>query len=691
MNSNIKKQEDHLKNLEIRKEFINLLEKLSDNNTRDIGYKGLKELILKNSNSYKALRIYLNSLLNFQTQNIKAQEIIVLLYGYIGQVYKSNLLDPIDQPPSLINSINRIVSNIRNTKMKSNIYTVQKSCSYSILEILDNCMPRDDINNLNHIFIKPFINDINSASNIYVKNCCCIYINDLAYHIKQGNDFDLQILNCILNKNKFINEIILKIKIDFYQNHFLYEALYNLILYFDFNFFNKTYSNIIYKMIEILENKNILKSETQISCLKVLYILIKKIKENLDLNKLKNLLNDIRNIIVNYIDNRIKAVRKIARDCGKLLNSIEYEKNNNLENDKITHQNIFQKMRNFSKQGKIHKFSHYDNMIVDKLHKDIYKNGMGNLLNLSNFIKKHSKSNTKEKIQLNNQYLKSNNIQKYNYFNKSPINEDIFMISKRNNEKKEDKNLINEKPKKMNVFYEDNNYIAPTNLDNTSRSKSEINYVPNIHQDNNNDYNDNNLKYENSKNKIEIDPTIYYSININEIYNSINASKKLFLDFEKKINLKLYNNENKLNHIKNNIEENKEDIIKYYNNELNETIKSEYSKTEYDKSMDKNILLKSNELNIEGKEYFRVYLKALNLYNNNKYNEAFSLIIDDEIYLLRLLFLAKTKLDYICQILDKNLYRKIMLKINHICHSHFLKKIQTNLKNAINKNLKNGN
>ena len=60
--------------------------------------------------------------------------------------------------------------------------------------------------------------------------------------------------------------------------------------------------------------------------------------------------------------------------------------------------------------------------------------------------------------------------------------------------------------------------------------------------------------------------------------------------------------------------------------------------------------------------------------------------MDDEIYLLRLLFLARTKLDYICPLLDKDLLKKILLKINHICHTHFLVKIQNKLKNALNKN-----
>ena len=92
-------------------------------------------------------------------------------------------------------------------------------------------------------------------------------------------------------------------------------------------------------------------------------------------------------------------------------------------------------------------------------------------------------------------------------------------------------------------------------------------------------------------------------------------------------------------------------------------------------------------INEEGKEYFRVYLRALNLYNNENYNEAFSMIVDDDIYLMRLLFLAKDKLSNICQFLNKDLYKKMILKINHICHSHLLRKIQRMLKNSIqNKN-----
>ena len=683
LNSKKKKEVDS-KNLELRKQFINLLEKLTDNNTREIGNKGLKQLILDNNNSYHALRIFLNSLMNFNTENLKAKEMIILLFGYIAQIYKNNLLDPIDSPPSLIHSINRIVSHIRNKHMKSNNYAILKSCSYVILQIFDHCMPKNDIDNINKIYIGPFINDINNAFHIYVKNGCCIYINDLVYHIKKGNKYEKEMIKCMIIDNNFFNDVILKIKIDFYQNYFLYETVYNMILYHDFSFFKKYLIDIIYKMIEILEDKTILKKETKISCLKVLYIIIQKSNENnYNIKNKKESFKDIRNCVGNYVDDRLEDVRKVARDIIKLLNEIEFEKKKFeiIGVDKIKHRKIFETMRNFSKKNKIHKFGEYDNMIVDNLQNDIYDKGVTNLINLSNFIKNHTKNNEIEQINNNKKFLKSNTTRKYNYYNKIPLYEDNNIMNNKIKREYLDKNKNNTN----NIFLTDDNFLAATNVASTSKNTSTINYVkPNETKnikDTKNDIND--IK------KPKFDPSIFYSINVNEIYNSINDSKKLFLTFEKKINTKLYSNENKLTKIQNLLENNENNIINYHNNNLNETIKTNYTQTEKDKNEEINYLLKTSEFNEEGKEYFRVYLKALKYYNEKNYNEAFSLIIDDDIYLLRLLFLSKDKLYNICPLLNKELYKKMILKINHICHSHLLVKIQNMLKKSINKNNNN--
>ena len=117
------------------------------------------------------------------------------------------------------------------------------------------------------------------------------------------------------------------------------------------------------------------------------------------------------------------------------------------------------------------------------------------------------------------------------------------------------------------------------------------------------------------------------------------------------------------------IEKNTNNIIRFHNNILNETIKTTYTHTEKDKNEENNYLLKTSEFNEEGKEYFRVYLKALKLYNKQNYNEAFSLIVDDDIYLMRLLFLAKNKLNDICPLLNKDLIKQMILRINHICRN----------------------
>ena len=679
-----KKKEDDLKNLELRKQFINYLEKLTDSNTREIGNKGLKQLILDNNNSYEALRIFLNSLMNFNTNNLKAKEIIILLFGYIAQIYENNLLDPIDNPPSLIHSINRIVSQIRNKHMKSNNYAILKSCSYSILQILDHCMPKNDINNLNKIFIEPFINDINNAFHIYVKNGCCIYINDLVYHVKKRSKFEKEMIKCMIVDNNFINDVVLKIKIDFYQNYFLYETVYNMILYHDFDFLKKYFIDIIYKMIEILEDKIILKKETKISCLKVLYIIIQKSNENnYNINNKNETFKDIRNCAGNYIDDRLEEVRKVARDIIKLLNETEFQKKKLEINgiDKIKHRKIFETMRNYSKKNKIHKFGEYDNMIVDNLQNDINDKGITDLINLSKFIKNHSKSKEIPKINNNKKFLKSDTTRKYNYYSKIPFYRDNNLINVEPTNNKIQREYF-DKNKNNNIFLTDDNFLATTNIASTSKNHSTINNIE--HKE---IKNDNNIK--NNIKKPKFDPSIFYSINVKEIYNSINDSKKLFLSFEKKINTKIYSNENKLIKIKNSLEDNANNIINYHNNILNETIKTNYTQTENDKNEEVNYLLKRSEIKEEGKEYFRVYLKALKYYNQQNYNEAFSLIIDDDIYLLRLIFLAKDKLSYICPLLNKDLYKKMLLKINHICHSHLLIKIQNMLKKSINKNNNN--
>ena len=60
-------------NFELRKKFIDLLQKLTNNDTKDSSYNLLKNLIKENT-SDKSLRVYLNSLMTFNTKSIIAKE-----------------------------------------------------------------------------------------------------------------------------------------------------------------------------------------------------------------------------------------------------------------------------------------------------------------------------------------------------------------------------------------------------------------------------------------------------------------------------------------------------------------------------------------------------------------------------------------------------------------------------------------
>ena len=133
-------------------------------------------------------------------------------------------------------------------------------------------------------------------------------------------------------------------------------------------------------------------------------------ENNYDINNYKEILNEVRNCSGNYVDDRMNEVRKVARDIISLLNEYEFEetkmKLNNDENKK--HRKVFETMRELTRKNKIHKFEEYDNMIMDNLQNDIYNNGITKLTNLSNFIKKQTKKKEVEKINKNENYLKSN-------------------------------------------------------------------------------------------------------------------------------------------------------------------------------------------------------------------------------------------------------------------------------------------
>ena len=659
--------------LSIRQKFIELLQKLSDNSTRESSFNQLKEII-KNYTLPKHLRIYLNSLMTFQTNSIKSQEIIIILFGYISNIYRSNLLDPLDKPLSLIKTINRIITHLRNNCFKRNNYIIQKATSYTIIEILRLSMDKNDDENLNDIFIEPFLNDILLNSNIYIKNGCCIYINDFIFNLKEKNNFTEKLFNLIVIKNKFIENVILKIKIENYENEFLYESLYNLISFWNFKYFLDKYNIIIEKMLSNLEinlnknkNKNLnikIKDNTIINCINVLNLLGQiTYKNNLNCKYI----NKIIDITKSYMSNRNKFVRLNAQKCSKIWDEIEKEKffkENEEHKIDINKINLKNKMLRSAKTGKTEKFEQFDSEIVN-MKRDVYNTGIENLINLSKFIKNHTKDKSKEKY-INN-FNKENVFKKINHLNRynddedlMPIKYDKKIININTNKNKSDKNIVFNNylpPPQITDFNQNNNlYNINNNINNINNFEEQKNNI-----NNNNIINDiNNIKIINS----ELSAGIFLNMNINLLLNSFNSIKHNISNSEKTINTKFYKLESKIETIHNKLNSNSEIIYKNHNNILDETLKTSISKTE---NFESTIIL-------DKKNYNDIFNISLNLLKQNDYEGAFTNIMEDDIYLIRLLLISQNHLNNLIENedLSKKLFLKILFRINQINKTHFI-------------------
>ena len=607
--------------LELKKQFIELLQKLTVNETQENSFNKIKKLIKENTTN-KSLRIYLNSLMNFNTNSITAKEKITILFGFLSNIFKSNLLDPLDNPMSIIKSINRIISHIRNNILKDNNFNIQKAASYSIIQILKNSMDKSDRENLNKIFIEPFILAIINNSNVYIKNGCCIYLNDLIFFIKDKSESSLLIFDILINENNYLNDIILKVNVNFFENEYLYESLFNLINNFPFKIFRNKLSIIIKKLLQILNKNNNLKTATIINCVNTLKIIGQKTKKKyIKINS-----NPIIETLLSYINDKNNKIKQLIRETLNIWDDIE--KNKFLDNEEKYNnekKNFLKDMVNRTKKGKVEQFAQYDSEIVEKMKKDVYNNGIKNLINLSKFIKEHirMKESDIEDYNDNINYkiskLHERRLQKYNSKNLMPVENLISSNFNINNDFE-----IN----KINNLH--NNLISNEDNNNMKLTKTEIDENENIIE---------NMTYNKNNN-------IFKFMNISNIKSHFDNVKKHLLDFERKIITKVHITENKINKIKRIIDNNSIKIIQQHNNILDKT------QIEYE---------------------IELYPLSLNFLNNNDYENAFANILGDDIYLIRLLILSRAHINELK--VSKELFKKIIIRLNGINKSHFIENL----------------
>ena len=521
--------------IKLRNQFQHYLGKANDKNTKEVSFKKLKEIIT-NNHSNDNLRVYISCLSTYcHNATVIGMEIFALLYGYISGVYKENLMDPIDNPPNIIKTINRILTHIRQYYLSSNSYMVHKSSSRSICDIYDNCMPKNNIKSIFMLFFEPFFEILSNGTDKSLQEGAAICLMDFIYHLGENqnkNNINKKILDTIDDK---IIALCTKTSL---ENPYIFEALYNLINFNKIENYSNHLKEIYDRFIFILckTNKNKYNYLMKLNCLKILNLIGNKIRNIADISigyyqdeiykvieyntkdkntkvqiEAKKTLKTWKELKQIYEDIDIKK-REIRDDINKdtfLNNNIISKKmtNNDYENedyedeDNLTNQNVnnnphnntlVKKMdklnflRNLAKRAKIENQKiDYDSQLPEKMKEEVYKKGISNILNLSRFLK-HKLLN-KEDAELKNEEIsphkrsKKNNLQNeikdYLKHSKQVKKYDSIQKMQRDNIKaknKLNKNIIYQKNE--NVINED---INEENFNNNEDEKMNSNEIDN--------------------------------------------------------------------------------------------------------------------------------------------------------------------------------------------------------------------
>ena len=433
--------------IKLRNQFQHYLGKVNDKTTKEVSYKKLKEIIT-NNHSNENLRVYISCLSTYcRNATVIGMEIYALLYGFISGVYKENLMDPIDKPPNIIKTINRILSHIRQYYLSCNSYMVHKSSSRSICDIYDNCMPKDNVKSIYMLFFEPIFEILSNGTEKSTQEGAAICLMDFIYHLgenRKKNNINKKILATIDDK---IITLCTKSSMD---NPYLFEALYNLINFNKIENYSNHLKEIYDRFIVILckSNKNKYNYLMKLNALKILNLIGNKIRNIADIS-IGYYQDEIYKVIeYNTKDKNTKVqieakkTLKTWKELKKIYEDIDDKKreikedinkdtflNNNLINKKVSNNNeenendnendeeededgtnenetnnnnqyrnndnkLVRKMdklnflRNLAKKAKIENQKiDYDSQLPEKMKEEVYKKGITNILNLSKFLK----------------------------------------------------------------------------------------------------------------------------------------------------------------------------------------------------------------------------------------------------------------------------------------------------------------
>ena len=306
----------------LENKFQICLTKLNSFETRGIALNDIKTLVALNKNNQKILRHYISSLkINQKSQNMSniAKEAQAMIPGILAQEYKNNLYDPLDKPPNLIKTIERLLTILREGYLLSN-NQIQNAASESYIKILIYSMPKDDISLIFLVFFEPLINLINSGNNLLIQQGAGLIIFKLIEFINNKNEIfnePMKLLEIIAKK--YLNAFLKGTPLD---NHYAVESLYLLMTLVKFDIFNDKLRDLYAKLINYLKYKEF-NYLLKISVLKIFELIADNLLSS-DTDKIIGYFQEDILIILNEkISDRIHKVQTQAREALNKWKKVE--------------------------------------------------------------------------------------------------------------------------------------------------------------------------------------------------------------------------------------------------------------------------------------------------------------------------------------------------------------------------------
>ena len=303
---------------DIKSNFQKGLAKLNDENTKHIGFREIQNIVMENR-SYKWLRLYISLLSDKVTKTSRTE--VILMFGFLAQIYQEDLLDPLDKPPNLIRTVVRICEEIYGY-FKTNVTLVGEACSTSLIEIFKYwILDKDNKLLISSIFYKPLAGFIASGGDKIAQSTASFVLNKFINFILDEDYFDLA---------NFFAPKIVALYIKSSWNDYWLTDLMTLILnqlgvkYYisvltdleEFEVGESKYqrtSSIVSKQIEILESKDKQNYRDKIASWKFLSSLAKRLQTVPDL--LIGYYGDIIELLDDAVSDRVLSVQQAAREA----------------------------------------------------------------------------------------------------------------------------------------------------------------------------------------------------------------------------------------------------------------------------------------------------------------------------------------------------------------------------------------